>query len=54
MTCLQTWAKQHLGEDLFGLQTEFDLDLCTTLTVKVKLLNSANIVIILLVMDRFD
>ena len=34
MDCLQTWTKQHLGQDLPVDQTEFDLYLYVTLTVK--------------------
>ena len=53
MDCLHTWTKQHLGQDLWD-QTEFDLDLYVTLTVKVKLLNLAKIVMTLPIIDRFD
>ena len=54
MNYRQTWHKQHLGQDLLGPQTEFDLYLCMTLTVKVILLNSAEIGMTLLVIDGFD
>ena len=45
---LQTLTKQLLGQDLLGDQTEFDLDLKMTLTVKIKLLNLTKNVIPLL------
>ena len=43
MNCLQTWTKQHFGQDNIGPLTEFDLDLNMTLTDKVKLLNKTKI-----------
>ena len=52
MDFLQT--KQHFGQDLLGPQTKFDIDLCMTLTVNVKLLYSAKSVTPFLVMDIFD
>ena len=37
--------KTTLGQDLLGHQTEFDIDLCMTLTINAKLLNLPQIVI---------
>ena len=54
MDCLHTSTKQHLGQDLLRDQTEFDLGLDVTLTIKLKLWNLAKIVITLLVMYKFD
>ena len=52
MDYIQTWTKEHLGQDLLGDQTEFDL--YVTLTIKLELLNLAKIAITLSIMDRFD
>ena len=50
---LELGQKYHLGQYLLGPQTDYDFDLYVTLTVKVKLLNLAKIVITLSIMDRF-
>ena len=52
MDHLQTSTKQHLGHNLLGVITEFDLDLYVTLTVKIKLLNLAKIAIPLSIMGQ--
>ena len=54
MNCLQTWTKQHFGKDPLEPNTDFDNDLCMTLIVKVKLLNSLKNAITLVSNELFD